>query len=113
MKIVSIPALARGFLAAVLPIDTVAALANAGTLIAFIAVGMCLLVMRRRAPNLPRPFKAPAGLLVGGGAVVGCFYLFANLPTKTLLCCLIWNIVGLLLYFGYAFRRSLLRSASA
>ena len=47
-------------LAGVLPIGEIAALANAGTLIAFVAVGICLIVMRRRAPDMPRPFRAPA-----------------------------------------------------
>jgi APA family basic amino acid/polyamine antiporter len=95
-------------LAGLLPIDQIAALANAGTLIAFTAVGACLLVLRRRDPDRRRPFRAPAGPVVGWGAVLGCLYLFGSLPTKTLLWCLGWNAVGLALYFAYGRRRSLL-----
>ncbi|MBL7599286.1 amino acid permease, partial [Escherichia coli] len=45
------------FFAAFFPIDEIAALANAGTLTAFAAVGLCLLVMRRRRPDAVRPFR--------------------------------------------------------
>lgn len=95
-------------LAGVMPIDEIAALANAGTLIAFVAVGACLLVMRRRHPEMKRPFRAPAGMLVGIGAIVGCAYLFVSLPSKTILWCFGWNILGLLVYALYARPRSVL-----
>ena len=89
-------------------IGEIAALANAGTLIAFMAVGACLIILRRRSPELRRPFRAPAAWLVGLGAVFGCAYLFASLPTKTLVGCLIWNAIGLAIYLGHARRRSTL-----
>lgn len=92
------------FFAAFFPIDAIAALANAGTLTAFAAVGLCLLVMRRRAPNAVRPFKSPAGWLVGLGAIFGCLYLFISLPVSTQLLFGAWNVLGLLLYFAYARR---------
>ncbi|HET9511052.1 MAG TPA: amino acid permease [Sphingomonas sp.] len=89
-----------------LPIDAIAALANAGTLTAFVAVAVCMLVMRRRAPDMPRPFRAPAPWVVGGGAVLGCLYLFASLPSTTQLWFLGWNVVGLVVYFlGLGVRR--------
>ena len=97
-------------LAGVLPIGEIAALANAGTLIAFIAVGACLIVLRRRAPQLKRQFRAPAGLLVGLGAILGCAYLFVSLPARTLIACAIWNAIGFAIYFLYARRRSALQA---
>jgi APA family basic amino acid/polyamine antiporter len=107
-RITLLTAIIVAVLAGVLPIDQIAALANAGTLIAFMAVGACLLVMRRRAPNAPRPFRAPLGTLVGLGAVFGCLYLFTSLPTKTILWCFVWNAIGLLVYFLYGRPRALL-----
>ncbi|MBC2669165.1 amino acid permease [Novosphingobium piscinae] len=83
-------------LAGVLPISDIAALANAGTLIAFAAVGVCLVTLRRREPDAVRPFRVPGGIAVGCGAVAGCLYLFVSLPTKTLLACLAWNVLGAL-----------------
>ena len=98
-------------LAGLLPIGKVAALANAGTLIAFMAVGVCLLVLRRRAPDVPRPFRVRAVWLVGLGTLGGCLYLFFSLPADTLLWCLIWNLFGLALYAVYGrFRSALARS---
>jgi len=92
--------------AGLLPIDEIAALANAGTLTAFAAVGLCLLVMRRRAPDMPRPFRTPAAWVVGMGAIGGCAYLFWSLPTRTQGYFLAWNAVGLVAYLvGYAVRR--------
>jgi APA family basic amino acid/polyamine antiporter len=92
------------FFAAFFPIDEIAALANAGTLTAFAAVGICMLVMRRRAPDAVRPFRAPAAWLVGLGAAFGCLYLFISLPHQTQLLFGAWNLIGLLLYFAWARR---------
>jgi len=89
-----------------LPIDEIAALANAGTLTAFVAVAVCMLVMRRRAPDMHRPFRTPAAWVVGAGAVLGCLYLFASLPSSTQVWFLGWNVVGLIVYFlGLGVRR--------
>ncbi|MET3724678.1 amino acid permease [Sphingomonas trueperi] len=92
--------------AAFLPIDEIAALANAGTLTAFAAVGLCLLVLRRRAPELVRPFRTPAAWVVGLGAIFGCLYLFLSLPTKTQIWFGCWNLLGLVVYFAYARRNA-------
>jgi APA family basic amino acid/polyamine antiporter len=88
-----------------LPIDQIAALANAGTLTAFAAVGLCLLVMRRRAPAMHRPFRTPAVWVVGLGAILGCLYLFTSLPTQTQALFGLWNVVGLIVYALYARRQ--------
>jgi basic amino acid/polyamine antiporter, APA family len=66
---------------------------------------VCMLVMRRRAPDLHRPFRTPAAWVVGLGAIVGCAYLFISLPRTTQLWFLGWNVVGLLLYFLFVARR--------
>ena len=107
-RITTVTAILVAILAGLLPIGEIAALANAGTLIAFMAVGACLIVLRRRSPELPRPFRAPAATLVGLGALFGCAYLFISLPAKTLLWCLLWNAIGLAIYLGYAHRQSAL-----
>ncbi len=87
-------------------LDEIAELANAGTLIAFISVGVCLMVLRRTAPQLPRLFRCPAAYVVGAVTVLGCLYLLASLPTSTLVRFVIWNVAGFLLYFAYGRRNS-------
>jgi basic amino acid/polyamine antiporter, APA family len=89
-------------------LDEIAELANAGTLIAFITVGICMMVLRRRAPDLKRVFRCPAPNVIGTLAVLGCIYLLISLPEKTLVRFVIWNMIGLAAYFLYGRGRSLL-----
>ncbi|GAA4778654.1 amino acid permease [Stakelama sediminis] len=84
----------------------IAELANAGTLLAFIAVGACMMALRRNAPELERVFRCPAPYVVGTLAILGCLYLLISLPEKTLVRFVIWNIGGLILYFLYGRSRS-------
>ncbi|BBF69262.1 amino acid permease [Sphingomonas bisphenolicum] len=105
-RITAVTAALVAVIAGLLPIDEIAALANAGTLIAFTAVGWCLLVLRRRSPDLRRPFRTPAAWFVGLGAIGGCAYLFVSLPMKTIVACLVWNAIGLGVYFLYGQRRA-------
>lgn len=109
-RITGMTAVLVAIIAGLLPIDEIAALANAGTLIAFSAVGLCLLILRRRSPDLKRPFRTPAATLVGLGAVLGCAYLFVSLPVKTIGACLLWNLVGLSVYFLYGRKRVLVNA---
>jgi len=101
-------AIVTSALAGIARLDEIAALANAGTLIAFIAVAACMLVLRKRDPQRLRTFRAPLAWLIGPIAILGCAYLFTSLPTKTQLWCLAWNAFGLLVYLLYARRSSLL-----
>lgn len=93
-------------LAGFLPIDKAAALANAGTLAAFAAVALCMLVMRVKLKDRPRVFKAPLGWVVGLIAIGGCLYLFASLPSDTQLLFVVWNAVGLVVYLAYSMHTS-------
>ncbi len=94
-------------LAGLIPLDELAALANAGTLTAFIAVAVCMLIMRRREPDAPRRFRTPLAWPVGLVAILGCAYLFYSLPRTTQLYFLVAHVVGLGIYFLYSARRSL------
>ncbi|USI72225.1 amino acid permease [Sphingomonas morindae] len=89
-------------------LDEIAELANAGTLIAFIAVGGCMMLLRRRAPEAVRVFRCPWPYLVGTLAILGCLYLLISLPEATLRRFLIWNLIGLGVYFAYSRPRSAL-----
>lgn len=95
-------------LAGVARLDEIAALANAGTLVAFIAVAVCLLVLRKRDPARPRVFRTPMAWVVGPLAIFGCLYLFWSLPQRTQLWFLVWNVVGVVVYVAYSRRTSLL-----
>jgi basic amino acid/polyamine antiporter, APA family len=95
-------------IAAFLPLRDIASLANAGTLVAFIAVAVCMLVLMRRNPSRPRIFGPGATWVISVVAIVGCIYLFTSLQTKTIVYFFIWSAAGVAVYFLYAQRKSLL-----
>ncbi len=93
-------------LAGIIPLADLAALANAGTLTAFIFVAICMLVMRRRAPDAPRAFRTPLAWPVALVAILGCLYLFYSLPQRTQIWFLGAHVVGFVIYFLYGGHRS-------
>ena len=106
VRITLFTAVVVGILAGIIPLADLAALANAGTLTAFAAVAVCMLIMRRRAPDAPRAFRTPLAWPVALVAILGCLYLFYSLPQRTQLWFLGAHIVGFALYFLYGARRS-------
>ena len=99
-------------LAATLKLDQIALLANAGTLCAFVAVAVSMLVLRVRDPGRTRPFRTPLPWIVGPVCVIGCLYLFFNgLPQFTQWWFVVWNAVGAVIYFAYGASRSRLALA--
>lgn len=85
-------------LAGLLPLDEIAALANAGTLAAFFAVGASLLALRVRDPHRPRPFRTPLAWVLAPLAMAGCVYLFISLPPITRISFFVWIAAGLAVY---------------
>jgi len=106
VRITIFTAVVVAVIAGIFPLADIAALANAGTLAAFIAVAAAMLTMRRRDPTAPRQFATPLPWVVGIGAILGCAYLFWSLPVKTQTYFLIWNAIGLILYWIYGSPRA-------
>jgi APA family basic amino acid/polyamine antiporter len=94
-----------------MPLSEIASLANAGTLAAFIATAMAVMVLRRRMPDLKRPFSTPAVWLIGPAAVLGCIYLFTSLSAKTMEFFAVWNVIGVIVYLAYGRAKSRLAAA--
>ncbi|QSR18124.1 amino acid permease [Novosphingobium sp. KA1] len=105
-RITLITGVSIALVAGIFRLDEIAELANAGTLIAFISVGACLMILRRRSPQLPRLFKCPQPYLVGTLTILGCAYLLFSLPSTTLVRFGAWNVIGLLAYCLYGRSRS-------
>jgi APA family basic amino acid/polyamine antiporter len=106
VRITLFTAVIVGTLAGLVPLDQLAALANAGTLVAFMAVCACMLVMRRRAPDAPRKFRTPLAWPVGIFGILGCAYLFYSLPHTTQIYFVCAHVVGLGIYLAYGMHRS-------
>ena len=99
-------------IAGVLPLKQIAELANAGTLAAFVAVAVCMMVLRVRDPGRLRPFRTPLWWLVGPLGAAGCLYLFSGLPRLTQAWFALWNGIGLVVYLAWARRKSRLATAA-
>ncbi|MCP5412733.1 MAG: amino acid permease [Alphaproteobacteria bacterium] len=104
VRITLLTAVLVAILAGLVPLADIAALANAGTLTAFVAVSVCMLVMRRRFDG-PRLFLAPWPWLVGPLAILGCLYLFFSLPGLTRHFFFLWNGAGLAYYIVWKLLR--------
>jgi len=97
-----------GLIAAVIPLNILAELINIGTLAAFTMVSVAVVVLRKKRPDLPRAFRCPGVPYVPALAVILCVGLMTFLSWVTWMAFSIWLAIGLVIYFGYARRRSLL-----
>jgi basic amino acid/polyamine antiporter, APA family len=93
-----------------LPESLVGNLTSFGTLFAFVLVCIGIWVMRVKNPNAVRPFKTPLVPLVpilGAGI---CGALIIALDSQTQKMAFAWLLVGLVVYFGYSKKNSVLRN---
>jgi len=101
VRITIFTAIVTSVFAGLIPLTSIAALANAGTLAAFVAVCAAMLMLRRTEPDHERRFKAPLPWVVGLIGIGGCLYLFYSLPVRTQLFFFAAQAIGLVLYFIY------------
>jgi APA family basic amino acid/polyamine antiporter len=92
--------------AAFLPVGQLADIANAGTLYAFLMVAIAVWMLRKRDPGRKRAFRVPALWLVAPLTIVGCLFLFFNLPTEAMLVLPVWTAIGIVFYMLYGYRKS-------
>jgi len=97
--------------ASFIPIGDLAVLVNIGTLLAFVIVCAGVWILRRKRPDLPRPFKTPLVPLVPILGILTSFAAMASLPAKTWWRLLIWLGIGLLVYGFYGRTHSKVRNA--
>lgn len=89
------------FAAALTPIQQLGDLTSLGTLAAFMMVCVATLYLRKKEPNLHRPYKVPFYPITPILGVLSCGYLVAQLPWSTFVQLKIFFVVGLIIYFGY------------
>jgi APA family basic amino acid/polyamine antiporter len=85
-------------------------LTNIGTLFAFVLVSAGVIFLRRAEPDRPRPFRVPWVPITPLISIAACVYLMLQLPRITWIRFGIWLAVGLVLYFAYGYRNSVLRT---
>jgi APA family basic amino acid/polyamine antiporter len=93
--------------AAIGKLDVVAELVNIGTLAAFALVSIGVIVLRRTQPAMRRGFRVPwsptVPILSAAGAL---FLMFKGLPLRTIVAFFTWMAIGLVVYFLFSRRRS-------
>jgi APA family basic amino acid/polyamine antiporter len=92
--------------AAVFPVGQLADISNSGTLFAFTAVTLGVMMLRVRDPGRYRPFRTPLLWVVAPLATVGCVFLFFQLSFYTLKLFVAWAVIGLVVYALYSRKRS-------
>jgi APA family basic amino acid/polyamine antiporter len=95
------------------PINALSQLVSIGTLLAFVLVSIGVIVLRKTAPDLPRPFRTPFVPAVPIIGAIICLAQMIGLPIITWERLIIWLVAGLVLYFAYGrFRTRAIRTAA-
>jgi APA family basic amino acid/polyamine antiporter len=93
------------------PIGALGQLTSIGTLLAFVLVSIGIIVLRRMAPGLPRPFRTPAVPWVPIAGALICLAQMIGLPLVTWERLVVWLVVGMAVYLGYGRTHALTRAA--
>jgi APA family basic amino acid/polyamine antiporter len=101
-------ALVAGFL----PLEALSKMTSLGTLFAFIVVALGVFILRFTEPNIKRSFTCPAIYFTVPMAILSCGYLVYTLLLENGIWFLLWTMLGLVVYFGYGYRNSLLNNKS-
>jgi len=94
---------------AFLPVGQLADYSNSGTLFAFAAVSLGVMILRFTDKNRVRPFRTPFLFVFAPLSIIGCVALFLSLDDKSKNLFYVWSVLGLILYFCYGFWRSNVR----
>ena len=95
-------------MAGFLPLTLLAEMTNIGTLFAFVIVCGAVLVMRKTNPDAKRPFRAPFVPLVPILGIATCLLLMFSLPVENWWRLIIWLGIGLVIYFLYGRKHSVM-----
>jgi APA family basic amino acid/polyamine antiporter len=94
------------FIAGLLPINILSELVSIGTLFAFTIVCISIIVLRKKRPDIARPFKTPWVPWIPLAGAATCLTQMVSLPLETWERLIIWMAIGLLIYFSYSRRHS-------
>jgi APA family basic amino acid/polyamine antiporter len=87
--------------ASLIPIGILGELVSIGTLLAFVIVCAGVWIMRRRRPDMKRPFRTPWVPFVPIMGIVVSGLMMLSLPFDTWLRLIIWLVIGMFVYFFY------------
>ncbi len=77
-----------------------------GTLFAFAMICAAVLILRKKQPDLHRPFRLRYLTLIASLGIIFNVLLMFSLDKSTWLRLLVWSIIGIIIYFAYGARHS-------
>lgn len=86
-----------------------AEMANLGTLLAFTIVSIGVLFLRKNNTIPTGGFKVPLFPVIPILSFVLCIFLMMQLSNQTLVASAIWFLIGIIIYFAYGKRNSLMK----
>ena len=95
-------------IAGLFPVQVLGELVSIGTLLAFTIVCVSVIILRRTRPDLERKFRVPWNPVVPALGVVICLAQMIFLPVATWTRLAVWLVIGLIIYFAYGRRHSVL-----
>ena len=93
-------------MAGLVPLGDLAQITSLSRLTEFTLVCLGVMTLRVTRPEMPRPFKAPGGLILPALGILSCLALISFLPIATLQRFALWLAAGIAFYFLYAARRT-------
>lgn len=107
-RVTWIAGIASAFLAGVFPIRLIADLTNIGILAAFVVVCIAVIVLRYKRPEQPRTFRLPLMPWIPAFGVLSSLFLILQLEPETWLRFGVWLLAGLIIYFAYSRKNSVM-----
>jgi len=94
-------------IAGFVPLSFISTLSSVGALSSFMVVCLALIALRKRYPDINRPFTCPLAHIVATLSIILCLILLTSVMEQVGIYTLIWVILGLVIYFiSYKYRKN-------
>ncbi len=77
-----------------------------GTLFAFAMICIAVLILRKKEPNLHRPYKVKNLPVIAVFGFLFNILLMFSLDSSTWMRLIVWSIAGIVIYFFYGIKKS-------
>ncbi len=92
-----------------IPDSVVGEMVSIGTLFAFVLVCLGIMILRKKSPDLVRPFKTPLYMIVCPLGALICLAMMGSEGLENWMRLFIWMAIGMFIYFGYSIKKSHVR----